>query len=204
MTALLETNAALETFTAAPALEMLEFAPQSAGDERNAPNATTEAPRFVIDSREKVNWYLRKLAAIENERALVKAQAEEILRGLDADAARLRALHEADLQAWAKEELERLGGRKKTLPLLFGTVAFRTVPSSLRVVGSAEAVEYAKSQGWEVVTTVEKLDGEAYKQQAAAVLHETGEVLPGVEIVPERESFSVKFGAKGKGGEAES
>lgn len=183
----------------APALEMPDFTAPEAADGVCAPAVTTEAPRFCIDSREKANWYLKKLARIENERALVKAQAEEIVRGLDADAARLRALHEADLQAWAKDELERMGGRKKTLPLLFGTVAFRTVPAALRVVGSAEAAEYAKSQGWEVVTTVEKLDAEGYKQQAAAALHETGEVLPGVEIVAERESFSVKFGKGGQG-----
>lgn len=203
MTITLETNAALETFTAGPALEMPEFGAQRGADSPEAPNVTTEAPRFCIDDVSKANWYLRKLARIESERALVKAQADEMLRALDAAAARLKALHEADLQAWAKEELERQGGRRKSLPLLFGTVAFRTVPASLRVTGSREAIEHARAEGWEVVKTVETLDSEAYKQQAAAVLHETGEILPGVEIVPERESFSVKFG-KGKGGEAES
>lgn len=177
-------------------------APVASPDVSETLGVTTEAPRFCIDSTDKANWLLRKLAAIDSERALVKAQADEMMRGLDADAARLKALHEADLQAWAKAELERQNRGKKTLPLLFGTVAFRTVPAALRVTGSREAIEYAQAQGWDVVRSVETLDGEAYRQQAAAVLHETGEVLPGIEIVPERESFSVKFGAKGKGGEA--
>jgi len=200
MNAVLETNAALQSLTPAP--ERAAIDAQRAADAFQAPDVTTEAPRFVIDSKDKANWLLRKLAALDTEKALVKAQADEIIRGLDADAARLRALHEADLQAWAREELERQNRGKKTLPLLFGTVAFRTVPAALRVTGSREAIEYARGQGWNVIHTVETLDAEGYKREAAAALAETGEVLPGVEIVPERESFSVKFG-KGKGGEAE-
>lgn len=190
------------TDAAAPAPERAAIDAQRAADAFQGPDVTTEAPRFCIDSKDKANWFLRKLAALDTEKALVKAQAEEIIRGLDADANRLRALHEADLQAWARAELDADGGRKKTLPLLFGTVAFRTVPSSLRVTGSREAIEHARAEGWDVVKTVESLDAEGYKQQAAAALAETGEVLPGVEIVPERESFRVTFG-KGKGGEAE-
>ncbi len=164
----------------------------SAEAETLTENFLTEAPRFCVDSRDKANWLLRKLAAIEAERALVKAQAEEIIRGLDGDAARLRALHGADLREWARAELA--GGRRKTLPLLFGSVSFRTVPASLRVAGSREAIEYAKGQGWDVVRVAETLDADGYRQQAAAVLHETGEVPPGVEVVPERESFSLRFG----------
>lgn len=177
-----------------PAQETAIPGPRTGVDARPAQGAATDTPRFQIDSREKAEWLLRKLANLDAEKARVKAQCEEIVRGLDADAARLLAFHEADLREWARAELERRGGHKKTLPLLQGTVSFRTVPASLRVTGSREAIEHAKGQGWDVVRAVESLDAEAYRREAAAALAESGEVLPGVEIVPERESFSVRFG----------
>lgn len=158
----------------------------------------SEATRFVIDDEGKANWYLRELRMVETEIATVKSQAAEMIRALEIDANRLRWRHEADFLAWAKEELGRRGGTRKTLPLFQGTVAFRTVPMSLRIAGSGEAIEYARSQGWDVIRTVECLDSEGYRRQAAALLTETGEVLPGIEIVPERESFSVRFGKDNK------
>ncbi len=41
------------------------------------------------------------------------------------------------------------------------------------------------------------VDTGAYLEAARKTLAETGELLPGVEIAPERESFSVRFGKAG-------
>jgi phage host-nuclease inhibitor protein Gam len=157
-----------------------------------------DAQRWTITDEGGANWLLKKLAALDAERALVKAQAAEIVRSLDAEEARLRARHESDLRAWMEGELAAKG-KGKTLRLLYGTLAVRTVPASLRVCGTADAIEYARSQGWGCVEIVESLDADAYKQEAAAELAQTGQCLPGVEVVPERESFSIRFPKAGKG-----
>ncbi len=43
------------------------------------PNTEQPAEAFCIDSEERANWYARKLAGIEAERARVKAQAAKIV-----------------------------------------------------------------------------------------------------------------------------
>ncbi len=40
------------------------------------------------------------------------------------------------------------------------------------------------------------MDAAAYRQAAEKALGETGEPLPGVEVVPERESFTIRFGSR--------
>ena len=98
-------------------------------------------------------------------------------------------------RGWVEQELARRGSRSKTLLLHQGTAAFRAVPASLRVLSSRDALDYARAQGWELIKTVESLDAEGYKSRAAVVQSQTGEVLPGLEVIAARESFSVRFGA---------
>ena len=160
-----------------------------------------EKERFEITDAGGANWYLKQLRNLENEKATVKAQAAEILKALDADIHRLEFMFGQQFQIWVRAELDRRGGRGKTLPLLQGTAAFRVVPQSLRVLNAREALEYGKQQGWDVVKTVETLDAEGYRKEAAAALAETGEVLPGIEVVPERENFSIRYGKEKDGAE---
>ena len=149
---------------------------------------------FEINDAGTANWYLKTLRNLESEKATIQAQTAAMLRSLDAEINRFRFRFEPQFQGWVEQELARRGSRSKTLPLHQGTAAFRTVPASLRVMSSRDALDYARSQGWPVIRSVETLDAEGYKSQAAAVQAETGEVLPGIEVIPERESFSVRFG----------
>ena len=158
----------------------------------------TERQEFHITDEASANWLLRKLANLEAEKQRVKAQAVEILASLDADAARLRFLYESELEHFTRERLTEGGGRTKTLRLLQGTVAFRTVPASLRVVDTDAALPHAHALG----CTRTEVDAGAYRQAAQKTLADSGELLPGVEIVPERESFSIRFG-RDKGGQPE-
>ncbi len=155
----------------------------------------TPLARFEIRDAGSANWYLRKMRNLQTEKATIQAQTAAMLKAVDAQMERLRYLYEAQLQTWVQQELARRGGRSKTLALHQGTVAFRTVPETLRVLSAREAVEYARAQGWDVIKTVETLDAERYKREATAARVETGELLPGLEVVPERESFTIQFGA---------
>ena len=154
---------------------------------------TTEtAETFCINSETRANWLLRKIANLDTEKARVKAQAEAILHGLDTDREGLLYLYGSQLEAFTRQELERQGGRRKSLTLLQGTCSFRSVPARMSVNDPAAALLHAKANLPEAIKTVETLDRAAYVHRAET----TGELLPGIESVPSREAFSLRFFGK--------
>jgi len=153
------------------------------------PDPTT----FVLDSEQKVNWLLSKLAALEGERLRIKAQYEERLRQVETDEDGLHARFDADLERFARERLE--GSKRKSLTLLQGTLAFRRVPQSYRVADPGAALDYVEQAGLEGLTRVELIAAD-YRKLAVQAMEDTGELLPGIDRTPERESFSIRFGGK--------
>ena len=160
----------------------------------NEPTATPEA--FHITDEAGANWYARKLANIEAERARVKVQNAKINAQLDGEENSLKDRFEAEAREWARAELDRrYKGRRRSLALLQGTFAFRAVPATLRVDDVAAALETAATLG------AVKVDAAAYRAAALDAQRTTGELLPGCVIVPEREHFGINFGKdSGDGG----
>lgn len=133
-------------------------------------------------------------AAIERH----QAQAAARLAELKGRRERLTARFGAELEAWAKEESERRGRRSVTL--LTGTVAFRKVPGRLSIADADDAQCGARQIGLgEAFETREVFLPAVYREAAQAHLEETGELLPGIEQIPERDSMSVGV-AKPKAG----
>ena len=58
----------------------------------------------------------------------------------------------------------------------------------MRVADEAAALNHALEIG------AVKVDTGTYRDAALRARKETGEILPGVEIVPDREKFTIKFG----------
>jgi hypothetical protein len=155
-----------------------------------------QRPEFHITDEAGANWYARRLASIEAERARVRAQAAQIVAQLDADEKSLRDRFEAQAREWARAELAKRGNRRKSLVLLQGTFAFRTVPATLRVDDVAAALNTAVEVG------AVKVDADAYRRHARGTLKATGEILPGCVHQGEHENFAVRFGKDaGIGGE---
>ena len=152
---------------------------------------------FPIDA-DKADWLLKKIAGIDAEKALIKAQAEAMLRQLDQDRAGLERFI-PQLREWGAAELERRGRGRRTLPLFHGSLSYRKVPAGLRVADEAAALNEATARG------LVKVDAAGYRAAALEARKETGELLPGVEVVPEREHFGIRFGkdaGEAPGGEA--
>ncbi len=156
------------------------------------PDRPTDPDAFCIDSDRAANWLLRKLGNIEAEKARVQAQAAAIIKALDADAERLQHLYGAQLEYYCRERIAQ--GRGKTVRFLQGTCSLRAVPAAVRVADMGAALHYASENLPEVVRITRTLDGRAYADRAQKELKASGALLPGVEICPARESFSVKFG----------
>ena len=110
-----------------------------------------------------------------------------MLAQLDTDERALRGRFEAELREWGAQELQRRGGRRRSLPLLHGTLSYRMVPPTLRVADTVEALNKAVELG------AVKVDVDSYRKAALAAQKETGEILPGVEVVPKREHFGYGF-----------
>jgi hypothetical protein len=153
---------------------------------------TEEADGFHITSDAAANWLLRKLANIEAEQRRVQAQAAQIVKQLESDAARLRYLYEAELEAYVRERLQAEGNRRRSVTFLQGTCAFRIVPGGVRITDPLAALDYASRCLPEAVKTQQVLDTARYRQ----VVEETGELLPGVEVTPAQEAFRVTFGKR--------
>ncbi len=155
----------------------------------------TETPReetFCINTTDRANWLLRKIANLDSEKARIKAQAEAILHQLDTDREGLLYLYGSQLEAFTRQELARTGNRRKSLTLLQGTCSFRTVPARLSVTDAAAALLYSRENLPEAIRTVETLNRSAYVHRA----EETGELLPGLESIAAKEAFSLRFFGK--------
>ena len=148
---------------------------------------------FMVNDEKSANWYLRKLANITGEQQRVQAQAAQIVAQHESDANGLKHLYASQLEAYCRARLQETGNRRKSITLLQGTCAFRTVPAGFRLTDTAAALRFAKECGG-MLKTVESLDAEAYRAAADHALEAYGELYPGMETTPEREAFSVRFG----------
>ena len=160
---------------------------------------TAEAPSFVIDSREKADWLLKKLAAIEAEEKLITEQSQKMLEQLRSDRESLMGRFVAELESFTRGETD--GGRRKSLTLFHGTVGFRTVPARLVVENQEDALQTARLLAPEAITTVpaqEKLDTRALVEAAKTALETTGEVWPGLKMTESEERFTIKTSATRK------
>lgn len=154
-------------------------------------------PEFCIDSDSAADWLLQKYAALDAEIVLITAQAQEAVKRLQADRQSLEHLYQGQLEAFVRERIadERRG--RKSLILPHGTVGFRTVPASVRIVDEQVARVYAeRTKMPNAILVTELLRTGVYGALAKKALEETGELLPGIEYVPERESFHIKQGKK--------
>ena len=157
------------------------------------PTLPATAEPFMVNDEKSANWYLRKLANLAGEQQRIQTQAAQIVAQLEADADGLKHLYASQLEAYCRARLQEAGSRRKSITLLQGTCAFRTVPAGFRLTDTNAALRFAKECGG-MLKTVESLDAEAYRAAADHALEVYGEQFPGMESVPEREAFSVRFG----------
>lgn len=160
---------------------------QLAEPDENGRPAFHEA--FVLDTEDKVEWALRKLGSWDAEHARVKAHSESILKRIATERESFLNRFQADIEAFAKAKVE--GGKRRSYETVYGTLAFRKVPPTLSVVDKDAALAWAKEH--DPTSVMETLNVKSYSERAKLDLQQNGEILPGMELKPERESFSIRF-----------
>lgn len=148
-----------------------------------------EEEGFRIDTEAKVEWALRKIGAWDAEHARVKAHADAILNRIAGEKASFLARFQVELEEFARSKVA--DGKRRSYETVYGTLAFRKVPSTLAISDPDAALAWARENAPTAIR--ETLSIKEYSEQAKLALQQTGEVLPGVEVKPERDSFSIRF-----------
>jgi phage host-nuclease inhibitor protein Gam len=160
--------------------------------------------RFVVDSDEKANWVLRKIASLEQKKQentdLAKAEIEkinawlEMVNGeLDRDLEYFKNL----LAEYAKAKREQ-DPKFKSLKLPNGKFGFRKQQPKWQY-DEAKLLEYLKRNGMaEFIRMKEEPDKAALKKKltvsgGVAVDPETGEVIDGITVEEQDEAFKVEI-----------
>ena len=162
---------------------------------------TQDAAPFCINSDDRADWLLTKLAALDAEAALLKAQADAAVKRVNSDRESLLHRFGGELEAFAAQRVAQDKRGRKSIILPHGTLAFRCVPVGVKITEPDEAIRYANLNGLPdmvKVETRETLDTTRYQKAAQLLLERDGELLPGVELTPARVAFSMKFGSSGK------
>lgn len=146
-------------------------------------------PEFHIDSDDRVEWLLGKLADLDARADRVKRNAEEILADIQRQQERLLARFGRELEDYCRQKLGP-EPRSKTLKFLQGKVNWRTVKGGPRLVDHEAALAFLDEHDEyfeRCVTVTPRVRASDY----IALVEETGELLPGIEVVPDREAFYV-------------
>lgn len=169
----------------------IDYDYEMAFQDTEATGTPVETQEFRIDSQDKVEWALRKIGAWEDEIARVKHQAETIVTRLENSKQRFLARFEADLEEYARQQIQDT--RRRSYDTLYGTMAFRKVPSGVVVSDKEKALESMREVCPAAIVTEVRLDSKSALEVAKRRMEGTGEILPGFDIRPERESFSIRF-----------
>lgn len=163
----------------------------------------TELPGgFQLDSREKCDWFLSKLADFDAEEQKIKARAAQIVAQMEAMVARNKTDRDAfngrfcqQFQAFVAEQIAADRKGRKSVIFFNGTAGFRTVPPALVVESAQDAMITARAVCPSAITKEEreKFDREAFLTYARAHFEDTGEILPGLKRLEEQERFSIKI-----------
>lgn len=159
---------------------------------------TTTPEQFTLQTRDHVEWALRKIHQMDTEAALIEAQAKKALARIAADRERFTGRYLPQIESWTRGELERTKSRKRSIVLLHGTVQFTTAPARLVVDSYEDTLQTAKLVAPQAVTEetpapIVKLDKTAFLAYAKEHFETTGEILPGLTRTEASDRLSLKF-----------
>lgn len=144
--------------------------------------------RFAVTDKATANWLVRKIVEARRYARSVKEWAEQEQHRAEREEKSLLHLFGSQIEAWAKCEVVKLNGRRKSVSLPAGTLSFRRENSKLVIVDEKAVLEWARKACPAAIEISEKLSRSAFKAHVEA----TGE-LPdtGVYSEPAKEAFRI-------------
>jgi endonuclease I len=127
---------------------------------------------FAIDSEDHANWLIRKIIAAREYATHVKEFAEREVRRAQREEMTLMFLFGRQAERWARGQIERLNGRRKSLSLPAGTLGFRHINPALQVDDEQVVLAWAKDHCPSAVVLIEKLS----KTELKLFFEQTGQI----------------------------
>ncbi len=151
---------------------------------------------FHIEDEDSADWYLKILGRYENELGCLHAQYLQRVERVTKAKASFEKRFGEEFNHYVLEAIKRPGFKGKTLHLSYGSAAVTSYKRKLKVANAAAARAFAKQSVPAAITIVpatEKLSVSSYTDAAQQALNDTGEIMPGIEIVPECDKVAVKL-----------
>jgi hypothetical protein len=143
---------------------------------------------FEINSEQTANWLVKKVVTAREYAERTKKWAEQEVRRAEREEKTLLFLFGRQIETWAKGEIGKLNGRRKSICLPAGTLCFRHEGAKLVIDDEEAVVGWARHNCPMAIQTVEKLSRTAVK----AHFEKSGEMPDvGAHIEPEQERFRI-------------
>jgi len=156
-------------------------------------SAVAPTTDFIIDSKERMDWFLEKRLQAVSEVAAAEAtckRAEAIKKRAQSRVDALDRRFSVEATEFARNNMPDKG---KTYYSIFGEVAFRSTPAKLKVVNEDLAIAWASSQNLtDCIKTVTTFQISKVPKQKADNLS----IDQGFDWVPAGESVSIKTDVK--------
>jgi|SRR5665213_2833610 len=143
--------------------------------------------KFAVEDEKSANWLVRRIIAARQYALNVKTWSQIEQRRAEREEATLLFLYGRQIEMWAREEIEKLGGRRKSINLPGGTVSFRKENAKLVVNNETVLLEWARRNLPNAIQKIEKL----LKTPVNEHFEATGELPDGTHLEPEREKFRI-------------
>ena len=171
-----------------PILDQIPVATSSLDAEVDVEVLRSVPKQFSVEDEKSANWLVKKIVAAREYADRVKEWAAQEVRRAEREESTLSFLYLRQLEGWARGEVEKLGGRRKSLALPAGTVGFRFVGPALRVDDEMVVLGWAKHHCPPAIKVVESLSRAALKQH----FESTGDLPDGAHVEPASEKFFVR------------
>src|SRR5688500_19003890 len=144
--------------------------------------------RCAVKDESSADWLVRKLVEAEAHIRRVKEQSDREIRRTEREWQFLVMRYGPDLERWARAELGKHKGRRKSLLLLSGTVGFRRLAEKLVVDDDAAVLAWARRHCRKAVVVTERVSKTLLNEHIGS----TGELPGGTHVEPPCERFYVK------------
>ncbi|HWE04319.1 MAG TPA: host-nuclease inhibitor Gam family protein [Tepidisphaeraceae bacterium] len=145
--------------------------------------------RFAVEDEKSANWLVRRIIAARQYGLHVKAWAQHEQRRAEREEMTLLFLFGRQIEMWTRDEIQKLGGRRKSIALPSGTVGFRTEGVKLVVDDEDAVLVWVRTNLPAAIQIEEKLKKSVLNQHFDA----TGEIPDaGVHVESPREKFSIR------------
>jgi hypothetical protein len=101
--------------------------------------------QFAIVDEQSANWLIRKNTAARQYAGQVAEWAEQEKRRAAREEQCLMYLFGRQIELWAKSEIERKKGKRKSLALPAGVIGFRSISPTLQVDDEKLVIDWARS-----------------------------------------------------------